>query len=146
MMNYKDEVEKIFNDIIKDYNYQVKSIKNDKIALVNSKCAIVFSISREGIDIEYICKINTDIFSYWMTNFICSRFTDKDRSQYGETNGFISKIESEFRAISSGLLNNWKDLLSGDKQWIDQYTFDRFGGKPDKVEENIKRVLDGYLI
>jgi len=92
------------------------------IFLVSREFALTIYINREGVDIYYVISKNKDeLVEYRISNFVQCKFTAEDRVLYGKPSTNEERIFAELKVLTSGLMNHWDDLLSGDKIWLKKY-------------------------
>lgn len=118
-------IREIFSCIIKKYDFYVKSINEQEVALINENknfiLSFVFSI--DGVDTCYIEQINNEQFKvYNLREYIANHITDEDRHGiHLEFNTFYEKHIVILNILAKALQNHFSSILSGDKKWLEDY-------------------------
>ena len=138
MNNYKVIVENVFANIIKSYSLCLVQMDDSEVFLVGKEFAFSICVSREGADIYYIMPKGKDgLVKYRLSNTLQDKFTDEDRSNYGNPSTIDERITGELKIFASGLFNHWEEeLLTGDKTW-----FNKYQGRGIKVNTFVTNVL-----
>jgi hypothetical protein len=122
MYNLESAIDSIMGNIIKKYNFSKIIYNEESIFLVSKEFALIIYVNLEGIDIYYVMpKSKHELVEYRISNFVQSKFTEEDREYYGMPSTNEERIFAELKVLASGLVNNWADLLSGDKTWLKKY-------------------------
>lgn len=118
-------IREIFSCIIKKYNFYVKSINEQEVALINENKNIILSFvfSIDGVDTCYVEPTNNEQFKvYYLREYIANRITDKDRQGINlEFNTFYEKHIVILKILAKTLLNHFSSILDGDKKWLKDY-------------------------
>ena len=115
----------VFSCIIKKYNFYVKSINEQEVALINEDKNIILSFvfSIDGVDTCYVEPINNEQFKvYYLREYIANHITDKDRHGINlEFNTFYEKHIVILNILAKVLQNHSSSILRGDKKWLEDY-------------------------
>ena len=115
----------VFSCIIKKYNFYVKSINEQEVALINENKNIILSFvfSIDGVDTYYVEPINNEEFKvYYLREYIANHITDKDRNGINlKFNTFYEKHIVILNILAKALQNHFSSILSGDKKWLEDY-------------------------
>ncbi len=112
-------VARSFSESICKFNLRCVPVSNDECLLIGNGYALSIGLDREGLDIRYIAKTNTDWRSYRITNYLVTqRLSADDSAKYGSPTTYGDRILSSLRVFVSGLQNRGQDILSGDDSWL----------------------------
>lgn len=121
-MDFKVEVEKHFSMAITNYQLRVLAFDQYEVILLGNGFALCLSYDREGVNVGYI-EITSDhsFILHRITNFIgMNRFLPEDRQLFGSPpNTTEEQVRSSLRVIASGITHRCKDILSGEKTWLE---------------------------
>lgn len=117
-------VQTTFLEIIKKYNLLLVQMDENEVFLVGNEFALSVCFSREGINIYYLDSNIKDqgghICIHPISRYITKRFTNEERELLTNTSPNDKKrIITELQFFSRGMLNHWKEILSGDKKWLE---------------------------
>lgn len=119
MLDFQDEVEAHFANIIQSYGLHVLPVEASEIWLVGSGFALAILHDRDDIRASVITRNpKNELVQYDITNTLMTRFTQADRDLYGEPTGIEDRTKAAMRVYASGLANHWDDLLRGDMTWL----------------------------
>jgi hypothetical protein len=112
------------------------------MALVGCQFAILISISQDGVNVYYVMpdKIRK-IMTYSCTYFWGKRFDENDRKNLtnSKTMTIYEHIIEELKILAEGLVNHWRNVLSGDKSWITDFENER---KIDKIADAFNKIAE----
>ena len=117
-----DEVPVHFRNIIDEFSLNIVKISNIETALVGKNYVILISIDRFYVEIDYISR-NSDnkLEKYKCSNFFAEKYDETDRTNLLEGKGAREIIINNLKVINNGLLNKWRNILEGDKRWMEDY-------------------------
>jgi hypothetical protein len=139
-------VEQLFEGIKQEYLLEFGIINEDNFVLYCKKYAIIIAISREGVTLKYIKRdLNNSLQEYQIDTFVSKAFDDKDRKGIGSPQTIYDIIIAELKISAAGLMNHWKNILTGETEWIKDYMNHPFGGIKQKPNEMIRIYLEDKL-
>lgn len=127
LQSYENMVRTCYAPLIKQYGLEFAVYDSDEFFMIGDGFALnpfVDRRDRRG-DTWYISLDQNGIIkTHTMMYIVRDRFTQQDRDSVGEIN-FIDTsdeyIEITFKIDCVGFLNHCSDILSGDKEWLQNY-------------------------
>lgn len=120
MMDFKQEVEQHFKEAISRYQMRVVPFDQSEVLLVGQDFSLSVSHDRESVEICYIEPTTRGAFAFYrITNMLgMHRFLPNDRKLFGNPSNTEEQVRASLRVISSGLTNRCADILSGNREWL----------------------------
>ena len=107
--------------LIEQYNLEVKRIDHSEALLLGRSYALLFQADLDGLEVFYIDWESTGLtVCYTLRTLTVERFTADDVRKFGTPLTASEKITAELRVYASGLLNRCRDVLAGEKHWLDK--------------------------
>lgn len=116
-----DEVLGIFEEIIRQYNFNYKRITSTQSAIYKDDFAIILTPERGYSNIEYLKKEGDKIFCYWIQPFMCENLTDEDRSNKRADDDLHTKIVNYLIIYEKVLRTKRESMLLGKMDWVDDF-------------------------
>lgn len=118
-MNYFEELKRVFESIIGDYQMQLIYISETEMALAKGDYMICFLMHAGELEILYLYrnKIN-EICKCIITSYLAYSYDDVDRKNVNNNEEDLIK---EINIIASGIKRHWTNILEGDKNWLENY-------------------------
>lgn len=135
-----NNVSKHMEKVIHCYSLKCVKIGELNSALVGKGFAIIISIDRFYVTISYLTKCDNQYVLFQCNNYLREKFDSKDRAGLIDNDDIKNDIINELVIISNGLMDKWKDLLNGDKTWIDDYKKSRWYSEK-KVNEKENKIF-----
>ncbi|NMC57578.1 MAG: hypothetical protein GYA50_10185 [Eubacteriaceae bacterium] len=146
MTGYMDDIKKYYQNIIDTYGFDFVVINDARAALVGNGFAITIGISIDGADISYICKNKLNEFEeYWFDTFIAQVNDDNDYIGLQKPQNIYEKIIFELEITARVLFNHWKNILQGDKTWINQFLLEDDENEAEPVNDIVIKILEPYF-
>lgn len=90
-------------------------------ALVKDNYAIVLSVDRDYVDINFLYKEGTRIINYWIHPFLMENLDDEDRSVCREKYNVEDKLINYLLIYENVLSKKWQNILMGQMDWVEDY-------------------------
>lgn len=114
-----DNVPSYLETIINNYQLKVVKLNHIKTALVNKNYALIISMDRFHVDVDYLTmEDGKKMIKYNISNFLAEKYDEKDRTNLVEGNTAREIIINNLIIINQGLQNKWETILLGGKEWI----------------------------
>ena len=114
-----DNVPEIFAGIIRTYNFKFMRIDTLHSALVKDNYAIILSVSRDYVDINFLNREVGKIVKYWIHPFLMENLDDEDRSVQLEGDDIKTKLMNYILIYEKVLRTKWQNILIGQMDWVD---------------------------
>lgn len=114
-----DMIPEIFEEIIRTYNF--KYIRKDSLhsVLAKDNYAIILSVDRDYVDINYLKREGTGIIKYWIHPFLMENLDEEDRSVRREGKDLNTKLINYILLYEKVLRTKWQNILTGKMDWVD---------------------------
>ncbi len=146
MDGYLNDIKKYFKNIIDTYGFDFVIINDARAALVGDDFAVTIGISIDGAEISYICKNKFNkLEEYFFNTFIAEVCNDDDFIGLKEPKNIHDNILFELQVITRVLLNHWKNILQGDKTWINQFLLEDEENEAEPVNDIVIEILEPYF-
>lgn len=133
------------NEVIMKYSLKVVSLGFVRTALVNTQYAIIISLERFSVDMDFIHKDhNGKLVCFGIGNFLPERFDENDRKNLIKGTDISSIIFNNLIVINNGLLNKCGDVLSGSLEWINDFAKSKWYNEK-KVTLNDAKILSKFI-
>ncbi len=138
-------VHKLYKPIIDKYNFTLAQLDNNEIFLIGNGFGLyVFIDPRDGSNTWYVSlDADGNIVVRTLDYIFADRLTKDDRNQYltvhGQPQSIFEEVVADLSISKIGLLNHCHDILSGGKEWLNNY--------PDKGDysRHVARFLKPYF-
>ena len=105
--------------LIINHQLQVVKLNSIKTALVSKEYALIISMDRFYVDVDYITVDDRKkMVKYPISNFLAEKYDEKDRVDLIKENTAREIIINNLIVINQGLQNKWRTILLGEKDWI----------------------------
>lgn len=124
MKSYEQMARETYKPLVNRYDLKFVVINTDEFFLIGSGFAlwIFVDLRDRRADTWYVSVDDYgNVLTYTLMYINKERFTSEDRANYGKPIEFNDYIEGDMRVICSGLLNHCRDILAGDKMWLQGY-------------------------
>lgn len=133
------------NEVITKYSLKVVSLGLVRTALVNTQYAIIISLDRFSVDMDFIHKdYNGKLVCFGIGNFLSECFDEKDRKNLIIGTDISSIIYNNLIVINNGLLSKCGDVLSGSLDWINDFSNSKWYNEK-KVNPNDAKILNEFI-
>lgn len=135
-----DRIPDFFGNFQNDFGISFIKITDISTAMIGSGFAIIIKIDRFYIDVIYVMKNNNVIEAYQCGSFFAEKYDENDRKKVIVGQGAEVFIINELNVLSDGLYSKWKNVLYGDKKWIEEYKISKWFSRV-RLSENERRRL-----
>lgn len=116
-----NEIPKIFKKIVKKYKLKHMRINGLNSAFVKDNYAIIMSVDRDYVDINFLYRDGTKIIKYWLQPFLIENLDDEDRSVQRVEKDFNTKLINYILLYEKTLSSKWQSILMGQMDWVERY-------------------------
>lgn len=116
-----DEIPIIFEDIINQYNFNIKKTLSGETVIYKDDYGIVFNGDRDYVNIYFLKKEGDKIFSYWIQPFMMDKLTDEDRSNEREGNDNYTTLINYLLIYEKVLRTKRENILMGQMDWVEDF-------------------------
>ena len=139
-----NDVPMYMESICREYKLLCIKISPLKTALICKKYALIIEIDRFDSCLCYVYREEGNIMAYSCGNYFAQKYDEEDRVNLLNGNGANIMIRNDIIITANGLLNKWKNVLSGEREWLVDYkNSSRYSLIKLTKEERI--VIDKYL-
>lgn len=122
-----NEIPNYFDSISKEFSLDCVKINRLKTALVNNNFALIVGIDRFYIVIDYVYRDeNNNLIKLNCDSFFSEKYDDSDRKELLDGKHASVAIINDMLVSKSGLKSKWQNMLTGDKEWIDDFKQSRW--------------------
>lgn len=128
MEDYGSLVQRLYKPIIDKYSFTFAQLDEDEMFLIGNGFGLyVFVDPRDGSNTWYISlDADGNIIVRTLDYIFAERLTEDDRNQYlavhGQPQSIFERVVADLSISNIGLLNHCHDILSGDIQWLRNYS------------------------
>lgn len=116
------QIPNYFNNIIDEFMMKVLVLSDIETALVGENYALIISIDRFYVDVDYVNKnLLKNKKRYKCSSFFATKYDKKDRVELLDEIGAREMIINNLMVISRGLPSKWRCVLDGNIDWIEEY-------------------------
>lgn len=137
-----DRIPDFFGNFQNDFGISFIKITDISTAMIGSGFAIIIKIDRFYIDVIYVMKNNNVIEAYQCGSFFAEKYDENDRKKVIVGQGAEVFIINELNVLSDGLYSKWKNVLNGDKKWIEEYKISKWFSKVRLLENERRRLYN----
>lgn len=135
-----DDVPMYMKKICEKYHLVCVKISSIKTALVGKKFALIIAIDRFDASVYYLHMEGKEIKIYFCDFYFGQKYDADDRGNLLEGKGAEIEVRNNLIIIASGLLNKWGNVLSGEKEWLEDYKksnwcFEERSFLPEEIEK-----------
>lgn len=116
-----DDISQYMEEICENYKLVCVKIAPLKVALIGTDFALIIAIDRFYAKVSYLLREIDGYELFLCDSYLAEKYDDSDRTDLIDGDGADIYIRNNLLIIASGLVNKWKNILSGDKSWIDDY-------------------------
>lgn len=140
-MKYGELVIQIFGKIIEKYNLRAIIISDNIVDLISRKYILEFWFHNAEDGMVYIeRRENGELYEYRnLDSFISASISEKDRTEIKTQLQHDQQIPRGLEFIAYAMESKWGNLLSGDKNWIEEYDKFILSAPPRNVTELRKK-------
>lgn len=105
------------------YKHNLKCVKVSDLttAMVGGDFSILIGVDRFDIELDYLYKKGDKIIKHPCGNYFAQAHDSKDREDLLSGEGADVYVRNCLTITAHGLSSQWKDVLEGDKKWLDEY-------------------------
>lgn len=143
--NLNKEIPKYFSELAEKFSLKFVTISNVKTALIADRYAIVISVDRFSVNLDYIKRdISGELVVLCCGNYFAEKYDSSDRVNLVSGNGVRETIINNFIVINNGLLNKWVNVLQGSSDWIENFEKSKWYNQRKCVSVE-KAAIEKYL-
>ena len=106
---------------IAEFGLRWKRVTPAEVLLIGQTFALDFGADRDGVDVSYLERTAAGQLAAYTLRFVeKERFTAADRVLFGSPDSLLDRRKASLDGLLSGLSNHCRDILSGDKSWLDR--------------------------
>lgn len=141
-----DDIPYYFGNLAIKFGFGFLKINNIKTALVKDEFALIISVDRFYIVIEYVYR-NSDgnLVKLCCDSFFAEKYDDEDRQNLIQAGNAKDKILNEITISRFGLKNKWSEMLEGNKEWIEDFSKSRWFSIV-KLADDEKKSLEEVIV
>ncbi len=124
MKSFEIMAYKTFEPLAQKYNLQFKGLNQDEFFLIGNGFALWIFVDPRDVrsDVWYVTlDHNGNILTFTLMYLMKERLDQEDSKIFGSPTTFEERISANMRVDSAWLMNKCKDILSGDKNWLEGY-------------------------
>lgn len=144
-MNINDHIPMYMNEICREYNLECVKISSLKTALIGDEFALIIAIDRFDIEIYYLNKNNMDMVKYPCGSFFAQAYDSHDRENLMSGEGVDVYIKNCLLITAKGLASKWKNVLSGDTNWLEKYKSSSYYAK-ENLNADERMMFEKYFV
>lgn len=116
-----DEIPIYMAKLCYEHNLKCVKVSDIKTAIVGKDFSILIAIDRFDIELYYLYKNGDNIIKHPCGSYFAQAYDSKDREDLLNGEGADVYVRNCIMITAHGLASKWKDVLEGDKKWLDKY-------------------------
>mgnify|MGYP001104582246 CR=1 FL=1 len=135
-----DDVPMYMKKICDKYNLACVKVSSIKTALVGGEFALIIALDRFDASVYYLHMEGKEIKIYFCDFYFTQRYDAEDRVNLLAGKGAEIEVRNNLIIIANGLFNKWGNVLSGEKEWLEDYKksnwcFEERSFLPEEIEK-----------
>lgn len=135
-----NDVPKYMKDVCDKYNLFCVKVSSLKTALVGEKFALVIAIDRFYATVSYLYMEGKNIKKYSCGNYFAEKYDNDDRINLLAGEGAENIVRNNLIIIANGLSNKWRNVLEGERGWLEDYEKSKWFSVERLLPEEISKI------
>ncbi|WP_167957009.1 hypothetical protein [Anaerosporobacter faecicola] len=116
-----DEIPTYMTELCQKHNLKCVKVSELKTAMVGRDFSILIAVDRFDIELYYLYKKGDKMIKHPCGSYFAQAYDSKDREHLLKGEGADIFVRNCILITEHGLASKWKDVLDGDKNWLDKY-------------------------
>ena len=140
-----DEIPTYMTKLCQKHNLKCVKVSELKTAMIGEDFSILIAVDRFDIELYYLYKQGDKIIKHPCGSYFAQAYDSKDREDLLSGEGADVFVRNCILITAHGLSSKWKDVLEGDKKWLDKYKSSSRYATEKLTSDEIDALADIYI-
>ncbi|EPR12848.1 hypothetical protein [Ruminiclostridium papyrosolvens] len=141
-MKYESIIKEYFSSIFEKYDLDYRDVTENSVAFIGKGYAFVLTIRLGEVYLDFTTLLENEYKKIDIWNFCASYFTSEDRKNLPLGKTVEDNIRCTILVLARGLENNFRSMLKGHIEWIDNYKRYPMAGIIKKADKTIVQLIE----